>query len=236
LSGSEFSVNCRRAATAETGWQRLVRASLIRLCHDSPFLSFLLPPIHPGFKMERRPSSEYQPNPSRSVTPDQPVFNEPLLPPTTTFLAPSEGPYTPRDSYLTSNSATNSAPLLPEGGEKVLPSGGDFPAGRSKPLHKKPLIWALAAAAIALIAVAVVVPVYFVVIKPKNNTVTGGSNSNGNNNGNGNDTPTHESPNNKISGGNGSTITTQDGSTFTYINPFGGICEWSSNFFIMCYF
>ncbi|KAF9783864.1 glycoside hydrolase family 5 protein [Thelephora terrestris] len=177
--------------------------------------------------MEHTAGSESPINPSRSETPDQPVFNEPLLPPAAPFLAPSEGSPTPRDSYLTTNSvtpsATPSAALLPDDGEKDLPDQGDSTAAnRSQPLHKRPLIWALAVAAVALIAVAVIVPVYFVVIKPKNNNVTGG-NSNGTN-GNGNpNSPTHQPPSNGITGGNGSTIITADGTQFTYINPFGGI-------------
>lgn len=177
--------------------------------------------------MEHPTGTESPSNPSRSESPDQPVFNEPLLPPAAPFLAPSDGSPTPRDSYLTTNSATNSAPLLPDTGEKDLPDQRDLTDQRSKPLHKRPLIWALAVAAVALIAVAVVVPVYFVVIKPKNNTVTGGSSNgpNDNGNGNGNNNPTHQPPSDGISGGNGSTITTADGTQFTYINPFGGICE-----------
>lgn len=182
--------------------------------------------------MDHQHGSESPFNPSRSDTPDQPVFNEPLLPPAAPFLAPSEGSATPRDSYLTNNSATNSAPLLPEAGEKDLPDVDGLSTRGSKPLHKRPLIWALAAAAVALIVVAVIVPVYFVVIKPKNNTVTSGNSNNPDDNGNGNNNPnpTHQPPTSKISGGNGSTITTQDGTQFTYINPFGGICEWSSIF------
>jgi hypothetical protein len=87
--------------------------------------------------------------------------------------------------------------------------------------------------------VAVIVPVYFTVIKPKNNTVNGGTNNNGSNdNGNGdnNNNPTHQPPTSKISGGNGSTVTTDDGTQFTYINQFGGICEWSLNFSSACHF
>lgn len=181
--------------------------------------------------MEHPQGSESPLNNSRSDTPDQPIFNEPLLPPAAPFLAPSEGSPTPRGSYVTNNSATNSAPLLPGSGEKELPGAPNVTYGRSKPLHKRPLFWALAAAAVALIVVAVIVPVYFVVIKPKNNTVTGGNSNGPNDNGNGNNpNPTHDPPTSKISGGNGSTITTDDGTKFTYLNPFGGICEWSSIF------
>lgn len=183
--------------------------------------------------MAYQPSSEPQLDPSRSdsnrsLTPqDQPIFNEPLLPPAAPYLAPSEGTSTPRDSYITNNSAVNSAPLLEGVGEKDLADPDTFTAKKSKPLHKRPLIWALAAIALALIIVAVVVPVYFTVIKPKNNTVTSGNG--GSNNGDPNSTPTHQPPTSSNSGGDGSLITTENGTQFTYSNPYGGICESTSN-------
>ena len=180
----------------------------------------------PGFEPQFDP---YRSDVQRSVTPDQPhpAFNEPLLPPSAPYLAPSEGALTPRDSYAASNSVTNSTALLPGVGEKGLTHRGDFTARGSKPLRKKPLIWVLAAAALLLIAAAVVVPVYFTVIKPKNNTVSGGTG--GSNGGGDPNNPTHN-PTNSISGGDGSTITAEDGSQFTYSNPYGGICGSSSNF------
>jgi len=185
--------------------------------------------------MALQPGSDPQLDTPRSdthppLTPDQPVFNEPLLPPAAPYLAPSEGTSTPRDSYLTTNSATNSAPLLPDvgEGEKDFDGPGTFAAKKSIPLYRKPLIWVLAVAALALIATAVIVPVYFVVIKPKNNTVTGGTG--GSNGTDPNDNPVHKPPTSTNSGGDGSTIKADDGSEFTYSNPFGGICESTSNF------
>lgn len=177
--------------------------------------------------MAHQPGSDPQFDTDRSdahppLTPDQPVFNEPLLPPAGLYLAPSEGTPTPRDSYLTNNSAANSAPLLPGVAEKDLDDPGTLSARKSTPLHRKPLIWALAVVALALVATAVIVPVYFVVIKPKNNTVTGGSSNNGTDP---NDNPVHQPPTSSNSGGDGSTIKLEDGSEFKYSNPFGGICE-----------
>ena len=190
-------------------------------------------PVDPGSEMAQQPDPEPQFDPDgsdarHSFIPDQPVFNEPLLPPAAPYLAPSESAPTPRDSYLTNNSAANSAPLLPGigEGEKGLAGKGNFAAKNSKPLHKKPLIWILAAVALALIAAAVIVPVYFVVIKPKNNSVSGGSGGSNNGSDSGS-TPTHQPPTSAISGGDGSTITAGDGSQFTYSNPYGGICETS---------
>ena len=182
--------------------------------------------------MAHQPDSEPQLHGSDSnqqLAPNQPIFNEPLLPPAAPYLAPSEGTPTPRDSYITNNSAVNSAPLLEGVREKDLADPGGFTATKSKPFHKRPLIWALAAVAVALIAVAVVVPVYFTVIKPKNNSVTGGSG--GSNSGDPN-SPTHQPPTSSNSGGDGSTITTANGTQFTYSNPYGGICESTPNFLL----
>lgn len=231
-SGRQATANRRRAraVSVASGLERPTSVSAT----SCPSLSFLPSPSpprltdssRPGLKMENPQGSESTLNASRSDTPDQPVFNEPLLPPAAPFLAPSDGSFTPRDSYHTNNSVTPSAPLLPEVGEKDLPDAGNLTTRNSKPLRKRPLIWVLAVVAVALIAVAVVVPVYFVVIKPKNNTVTGGNSNGPNDNGNNNNpNPTHQPPTNQTSGGNGTTITTQDGTQFIYLNNFGGICE-----------
>jgi hypothetical protein len=69
---------------------------------------------------------------------------------------------------------------------------------------------------------AVVLPVYFVVIKPHNNSTTNGASAGG--------APAPSSspaspPGVTTTGGNGSVITMTDGTTFTYLNPFGGICK-----------
>lgn len=177
----------------------------------------------------------------RSHTPDQPVFHEPLLPPTARYLDPSVGPSTPRQSYATNNSVNNSAnnstnnsaPLLPGVREKGFADPSTFMNRKSQPFYKKPLVWVIAAVGVALVAAAVVVPLYFTVIKPKNNTsVTGGSggSDNGTNGTNPDDSPTNQPPANGISGGDGSTIKTDNGSEFLYTNPYGGICESSSKF------
>ena len=169
----------------------------------------------------------YRSDGHRPVTPDQPAFDQPLLPPAGLHIEPSIGPSTPRDSYAM-NSAANSAPLLPGIREKGFTGAGPYTPRKSQPLYKKPLVWILGVVGIALIAAAVIVPVYFTVIKPKNNSVTGGTGGNPNNNNGSNptDPPTnHKPPSTGISGGDGSTIKADDGTEFTYSNPFGGICE-----------
>jgi len=78
-------------------------------------------------------------------------------------------------------------------------------------------------AAAVIVIVAVVVPVYFTVIKPKtnnNNVKTNPPNPTSTGTGTGDPTAA------VITGGNGSTITTENGTTFTYINPFGGTWYW----------
>ena len=219
------------------------RTPSLRLSHPHT-LSFSLiqhlsPANRPRSQMEYRPPQgselqfdHYRSDGHRPVTPDHPVFDQPLLPPAGLHIEPSIGPSTPRDSYAM-NSAANSAPLLPGIREKGFNGAGSY-TRKSQPLYKKPLVWILAVVGIALIAAAVVVPVYFTVIKPKNNSVTGGSGGNPNNNNNGSnstDPPTHHKPpTTGISGGDGSTIKTDDGTEFTYSNQFGGICEFLQKF------
>ncbi|KAI0780739.1 glycoside hydrolase [Trametes elegans] len=81
--------------------------------------------------------------------------------------------------------------------------------------------------ALAIIVVVAVVAIYFTVIKPKQNNSTSGNASNGSSSsgdnsssdGNGATAPTSHVA---ITGGDGSTVTMDDGSTFTYTNKFGG--------------
>ncbi|QRV72249.1 Cellulase (glycosyl hydrolase family 5 protein) [Ceratobasidium sp. AG-Ba] len=103
----------------------------------------------------------------------------------------------------------------------------ELPSSDEKPKKKRsPLVYAFVGlAALAVIVVAVIVPVYFKVIKHSSNSSTssnsspsgstpGGGSPNGGNN------PTSGVV---TSGGDGSTITTESGSTFTYNNKFGGL-------------
>jgi hypothetical protein len=91
-------------------------------------------------------------------------------------------------------------------------------------------------AILAAVILAVILPVYFTVIKPKqqNNHVNSSSGSSGPGTenpagegpiGGGKDDPA--SPTGATSGGDGSTVIAEDGSTFTYENKFGGFCEFT---------
>ncbi|QRW18432.1 Cellulase (glycosyl hydrolase family 5 protein) [Rhizoctonia solani] len=131
-----------------------------------------------------------------------------------------------RDSVATSASADPSFKAHESGSAVALPVN-ELPRGESeKPKRgKRPLVLAaVGLAALAVIVVAVIVPVYYKVIKPKNNSAessNGGGNSGGNPSGN---NPSGGDPTNNAAtwGGDGSTITKEDGSTFTYNNKFGG--------------
>ena len=98
---------------------------------------------------------------------------------------------------------------------------------RRKPPFLRRVFWFALAVIAAIIILAVVLPVYFTVIKPKNNTASGISN--GPDHSSSQPTPTStsgnpNSPKGLISGGDGSTVTTDNGTQFTYHNSFGGFC------------
>lgn len=164
------------------------------------------------------PSVPYGIAPSINSTPRGSAYdNVPGTPPRDSF--------TPRGSFM----PDNSAPLL-TATEKI--NRGEDGQPRSRSIFKRPAFWILLVLAIIIVVVAVVVPVYFKVIKPnqKNNVSSGSSSGSGptgsgpGNSGGGNST----TPSGAISGGDGSLVTMDDGSTFTYSNQFGGFCEFSN--------
>ena len=99
------------------------------------------------------------------------------------------------------------------------------PPNKSK---RKMIIGAIATGVI-VVAIAIVLALYFTVIKKNGNTssATGSSDGGSDDNNNGNST----TPSNNIvkSGGDGSTITLEDGTEMTYSNKFGGTWYWDSN-------
>ncbi|TCD64392.1 hypothetical protein EIP91_004140 [Steccherinum ochraceum] len=178
--------------------------------------------------------------------------DDPFIPPNPQYRDSGYGPQpslalsTPRasanlNSYYDSPTAAHSnnhIPLLDRDSGLGTPRsyGGkeyDTYADRSngsgkKSLFKRPVFWVGLIAAIVVIALAVVLPIYFVVIKPNNDSAAasgasadnGSPNSNspgaGNSNSNGNGQKV------LITGGDGSTVTKDDGTTFVYNNTFGG--------------
>ncbi|CAE6377290.1 unnamed protein product [Rhizoctonia solani] len=111
--------------------------------------------------------------------------------------------------------------------EKVVePLGYAEPSSSGS--KKRPLFWTIIVLILlAIIAVAVVIPVYFKVIKPNTNVAasagsTGGSSTSTSGAAQPTQTSKPENPEALITGGDGSRVTTESGSTFVYNNTFGG--------------
>ena len=140
----------------------------------------------------------------------------PLQPPT----PPTSNPplaASPRDSLTPSTNA----PLVSETEKSLEENAFDQPERRT-PLFRRPVFWSAVAAAIVALALVVVLPVYFTVIKPKK--LGGGGGPGGGNGGSDPGNPT--TTNGLTTGGDGSTVTTENGTEFTYWNQFGGFCAW----------
>lgn len=182
-------------------------------------------------------------SPAPSESPDPaavhlPGSNEVLGPPVGSFLDQAQTPEmmdTPRESVVRYQSAEglNTTPLTlkdatpsavsPEAETKLEEGADEAPAlapvylGTQKSFFRRPFGWITLLLALVIVVLAVVLPVYFIVIKPHNSSTnaTGGSGGSGT-------IPNPGSPSGATSGGNGSAVVTSDGSTFIYINPFGG--------------
>ncbi|KAL7281935.1 hypothetical protein ACG7TL_003402 [Trametes sanguinea] len=158
--------------------------------------------------------------------------------PPTPYSNPFSPPGTPgtRDSYVgaVSPSPTASRPMLSEGvsrnpSDAPLAAGaglgafsekGGLAAASGSSRRRRLYIWlGVAAAAIVVVVLAVILPVYFTVIKKH----SGSGAASGGHGGSSSGAATNpESPTGAVTGGDGSTITMQDGTWFTYKNPFGG--------------
>lgn len=90
-----------------------------------------------------------------------------------------------------------------------------YPSSRPKSRRTILLFGALAA---VIVLLAIALPVYFVFVKSKSNSSGTSSPSTSSVSGGGSIAV--------VSGGNGSIITTENGTTFTYLNPFGGTWYW----------
>jgi hypothetical protein len=174
------------------------------------------------------------------------------------ILEPPRASYLLTDSARTSSYAAatpqsidNSGPLLPavdkpESDEYV---DQELESKPTKTGRRRLILALIALAVLVAVALAVVLPVYFTVIKPNQNNTDasaqppsdgGGSSGDGNGGGDGNTGNTQATI-----GGDGSTVTTSDGSTFTYTNKFGGFCTsfpfsfrllFGSNSITMCHY
>lgn len=153
-----------------------------------------------------------------------------LEPPNQRFSTFSPSTASPRDSYNPSTTTPdNSAPLLVD--QPAMDAGADRsphvyantpaydekrPAGAPRSRRRRPLLWLAALAALAAVFLAVFLPVFFTVIRPRQHKSSAAAAAHG---------PNPESPTGATTGGNGSLVTALDGTTFTYVNPYGGYCE-----------
>jgi glucan 1,3-beta-glucosidase len=133
--------------------------------------------------------------------------------------------HSPSPSGLYKDNA--SSPYLSEKRDAYMP-----PRTRSR--RRMWLIGGLVALVVAIVVI--VVAIYFTVVKPhnSNDSVTGGaskSGSKGPGTSSGASPTSTANPTTKlaVSGGDGSTVTTEDGTTFTYSNSFGGYWYWDEN-------
>jgi len=185
-------------------------------------------------------------NSSHQVMDDRPVseipgsFGEALhipLPPSLTDLPrgsylESDAPST-RDSTVPASLNNNSGPLLsgypkPESDEFLTEQQPQ--EDTTKPRRRWPLILLGGVGFVLLVFLAVFLPVYFTVIKHHHRTSTsGGGSSNAPTStptpGGGGGGGSNPGANTYTTGGDGSTIVTEDGSTFIYNNKFGGFCK-----------
>jgi hypothetical protein len=201
--------------------------------------------------MDDRPISNVFDTPKTAInTPLPPDDDE------ASILEPPRASYILTDSARTSSYATatpqsnnNSGALLPILDKPELDEYADQESKPTKTGRRRLILALIALAVLVVVALAVVLPVYFTVIKPnQNNTYTsaqstsdgGGSSGGGNGGGGGNTGNTQVT-----TGGDGSTVTTSDGSTFTYTNKFGGFCTsfpfsfrllFGSNSITMCHY
>ncbi|THH07807.1 hypothetical protein EW145_g3127 [Phellinidium pouzarii] len=148
-------------------------------------------------------------------------LSKPLQPPNLrqfSSLSPSIGMDSPRDSVVYTD--TSSGPLAagaalagaPEqSGGNPAPNEKTGPGVGKQSGRRRRLAWFAGLAALVVVAAAVAVPVGVVFGRNKSSSSSsdGGSGSN-------------TKSNLHTTGGNGSTVTTEDGTTFTYVNPFGG--------------
>lgn len=147
------------------------------------------------------------------------------------FLEEGSATESTRNSYV-QPTPFDSGTLLPvTKNEDYTGEGGeDHPAPPPPSSHKakrRPLLFILLGlVALIVVVLGVMLPVYFFVIKPRNATSSQSSSSSGTNStGGGGTSHTPPSSTDAITGGDGSTVKAGDGSTFTYNNKLGGICE-----------
>ncbi|KAG6845238.1 hypothetical protein H0H87_012230 [Tephrocybe sp. NHM501043] len=138
----------------------------------------------------------------------------------------NHGPY--GGGYRDDPTASGDLPMSPMGQSQsrfMEEKRAAYAAPRTK--SKRNIIILAVLAALVLAILAVVIPVYFAVIKPNSDKNPASDTSDS--------TAAHPTSTGKptatalVTGGDGTKVTTDDGSTFTYSNSFGGIWYWDEN-------
>ncbi|TFK76576.1 glycoside hydrolase [Pluteus cervinus] len=134
----------------------------------------------------------------------------------------------PRDNYFAGE--PGSLPMTPVGQSRYLEEKRTtYAAPRAK--SRRLVMIAGIVAAIILLLLAVIIPVYFAIVKPKLSKDTSSSNSSPGSSGSSGKPSQPGSPtkNAIVTGGDGSKVTTENGTTFIYSNTFGGYWYWDEN-------
>ncbi|KAF8641449.1 hypothetical protein AX16_009962 [Volvariella volvacea WC 439] len=149
-----------------------------------------------------------------------------LEPPQPGFLSGLSTP-AQRDSYAASNPDNNAFLPREDSSAQLRGEKGGEVATRSPAKKSRRLLWlGVAALLLVVVVLVVVLPVYFRVVRPRQNSDNStAAPSTPEDETPGDETPGAEEPNTPervVTGGDGSIVTTEDGTEFTYTNPFGG--------------
>lgn len=158
--------------------------------------------LNPG-SLSTRGSQTPQPDPAADSFP-APYRDDPRSPSVDVF----DGPSVPMESF--------SQPRFLKEKQALYAS----PTSKSR---RRNVIVLAALGGVVLLIVVIVVPVYFLAIKPHSNKSSSSSQSSHSTTASPSSTSSPSTPKSAaITGGDGSTVTMDDGTTFTYSNPFGG--------------
>lgn len=154
-----------------------------------------------------------------------PTGDEPLMPPTPTRFdgpAPSLTNSSTHTSFVGSPIAEQGQPMLVATDDPV-DYNEKAPVASHRRRKRWPIFVLVGVVAAIVIALAIALPVSLV------HHGSQGSRASGSETGPSGPASNPHSPTGAISGGNGSQVTTEDGTTFTYVNSFGGFCTFSNS-------
>ncbi|KAF8654052.1 hypothetical protein AX16_003587 [Volvariella volvacea WC 439] len=139
----------------------------------------------------------------------------------------------PQDSHFANEQDAHAMATLGQSNRYMGEKNAAYTAPRSKSRRKILILAAIIS--LILIILAIVIPVYFAIVRPRSNSgnardENSNSNSGSESSARPTSTGTPDAPQNAIvTGGDGSEVTMDDGTTFTYRNSFGGYWYWDEN-------